>query len=173
MTGLIGRRVENALDWVELRKGDVLDGEDLVRGIVSAYLRPDLDAPPSHALRIVPLDDDERDFADSILPGDMIEAGMVALEQAQADLKSDDPDAIDWDNGMIAVAVYRAMTGKAPVADAKDGEQTDAGEVHELLDKAKARLASNPDKFLRKDAARLIELVERQTMEIEMLRRER
>ena len=62
---------------------------------------------------IVPLDDETRDFADSMLTDHMIDAGMDSLDQVARD-KDDDERGLpgerpDWDQGMIAVAAYRAM----------------------------------------------------------------
>ncbi len=59
---------------------------------------------------LVPKDDDTRPFSDSLLPMAMIEAGEAALEKAAVDLANYVPgETIDWDYGMEAVAVYRAM----------------------------------------------------------------
>lgn len=66
-------------------------------------------------LVVVPLDDDARPFADSLLPDKMIEAGEEALDRVQHDLANYvSGETIDWDNGMAAVAVYRAMIAAAP-----------------------------------------------------------
>lgn len=61
--------------------------------------------------RLLPFDDSKRSFSDSLLPESMIEAGEKALDKADLDLQNYvSGKTIDWDNGMIAVAVYRAMT---------------------------------------------------------------
>ncbi|USN15232.1 hypothetical protein KIKIMORA_00860 [Brevundimonas phage vB_BpoS-Kikimora] len=62
----------------------------------------------------LPVDDESRAFSDSLLPQDMIYAGMAALEQADEDNRRYvSGKTIDWDYGMLAVAVYRAMSGFA------------------------------------------------------------
>lgn len=62
----------------------------------------------------LPIDDESRAFSDSLLPEGMIYAGMAALEQARQDgRRYVSGETIDWDDGMLAVAVYRAMVGYA------------------------------------------------------------
>lgn len=66
---------------------------------------------------LLPQDDNARPFADSILPPAMIEAGVTILDKIQNDLRgsiSEMGTTPDWDSGMIAVALYRAMTAAAP-----------------------------------------------------------
>lgn len=63
------------------------------------------------SLAVLPVDDDTRPFSDSLLPEAMIEAGMAALDRVDEDLGNYvSGKTIDWDNGMAAGAVYRAMT---------------------------------------------------------------
>lgn len=70
---------------------------------------------------LVPSDDDTRSYSDSILPDDMIEAGTLVLEQAAHDLANYVPgETIDWDFGMEAVAVFRAMVLAAPQPQSPD-----------------------------------------------------
>ena len=68
----------------------------------------------NNMMGIVPLDDETRDFADSMLDDTMIGAGMDALERIAkdgADHEQEIPgERPDWDQGMVAVAIYRAMT---------------------------------------------------------------
>ena len=60
---------------------------------------------------VLPVDDSSKAFSNSDLPDYMIEAGGDALDQAYLDLQNYKSDeTIDWDSGMIVVAVYRAMT---------------------------------------------------------------
>ena len=62
-------------------------------------------------LGVVPLDDETREFADSVLGERMIGAGMAALERVDHDNANYvSGTTIDWDHGMAAVAVFRAMT---------------------------------------------------------------
>ncbi len=61
---------------------------------------------------IVPKDDLNRFVSDSQLPREMIDAGFDVLEQCDEDLMN--ATGPDWDYGMEAVAVYRAMLSKAP-----------------------------------------------------------
>ncbi len=68
----------------------------------------------SKSLVIVPLDDDERAFSDTSLPDDMVAAGMDVLERVDDDLNEYVSTVTpDWDDGMAAVAVYRAMVRAA------------------------------------------------------------
>lgn len=49
------------------------------------------------------------------LPPRMIVAGIVALKEAYENLQNyDDNDEIDWDDGSMAIAVYRAMIAAVP-----------------------------------------------------------
>ena len=62
-------------------------------------------------LAVVPVDDDTRPFSDPVIPMDMVEAGSNALDRVEADMAAYvSGETIDWDTGMAAVAVYRAMT---------------------------------------------------------------
>lgn len=64
---------------------------------------------------VVPRDDPAKSFSDSDLPVGMIMAGAAALEKAHDDLIHYVPgESIDWDYGMEAVSVFRAMTAAAP-----------------------------------------------------------
>lgn len=68
----------------------------------------------SAKLAIVPLDDEERGFSDSALPDRVVAAGMNALDRAETDMNEYVSGVTpDWDEGMIAVAVYRAMVRAA------------------------------------------------------------
>jgi hypothetical protein len=65
----------------------------------------------------VPKDDETREVSDSALPFGMIDAGITVLEGVHADHQNYVAGITpDWDDGMVAVAVYRAMTA------AKGGE---------------------------------------------------
>ncbi len=62
-------------------------------------------------LGALPIDDDARDHADSALPLEMIAAGADALDACRNDLDNYVAGQTpDWDSGMIAVSVFRAMT---------------------------------------------------------------
>lgn len=64
---------------------------------------------------LVPRDDDKRDLSDSILPTAMIDAGIEVLDKVQIDsLDYQAGTTTDWDDGMVAVAVYRAMLAATP-----------------------------------------------------------
>lgn len=64
---------------------------------------------------MVPRDDSARSYSDSLLPLEMIYAGMAALDQADSEMANYVPgETTDWDQGMMAVAVYRAMIAAAP-----------------------------------------------------------
>lgn len=66
------------------------------------------------ALAMLPMDDEDRPFSDSQLPRAMIYAGASVLERADDDLAGHNgPDYPDWDYGMEAVAVWRAMSAAA------------------------------------------------------------
>ena len=74
---------------------------------------------------LVPRDDDARQFSDTALPMEMVDAGIEVLDRVHLDLAGHNgKDAPDWDDGMVAVAVYRAMLAAAPsppVADKPSG----------------------------------------------------
>lgn len=75
---------------------------------------------------VVPADDPARNFSDSALPPQMIEAGMDALEKTRSDMRNYVPgETIDWDCGMVAVAVYRAMVAAAPTSHPQSADQTE------------------------------------------------
>lgn len=62
----------------------------------------------------LPVDDDRLPFSDSRIDLDVIQAGIEQLERIRADQANYVPGVTtDWDDGMIAVAVYRAMTRQA------------------------------------------------------------
>lgn len=88
--------------------------------------------PPSPAVvpdgwKLVPVDDETREFANSALPVEMIHAGMDALEKVDEDNANYVAgETTDWDNGMVAVAVYRAMLSASPSPPALDGAERDA-----------------------------------------------
>ncbi|MEY3773974.1 MAG: hypothetical protein RLZZ129_754 [Verrucomicrobiota bacterium] len=68
---------------------------------------------------IVPTDDPALPFCQSRLPYEMIQAGMEALEKANDDLRGYVAgETIDWDTGMIVVAIFRAMCAAAPKTEA-------------------------------------------------------
>lgn len=65
--------------------------------------------------KLVPQDDDAANCADSRIPLDMIEAGHDAYQRVRHDLDNYVAgETPDWDAGMAAVAIYRAMLAKAP-----------------------------------------------------------
>lgn len=69
--------------------------------------------PPGWVL--VPADDLQRDASGSSLPDVMVHAGAEALDRCQAELRAYVSGATpDWDSGMIAVAIYRAMVAAVP-----------------------------------------------------------
>lgn len=62
-------------------------------------------------LAALPIDDAAREHADSALPFEMISAGADALDACRTDLDNYVAGQTpDWDSGMIAVSVFRAMT---------------------------------------------------------------
>lgn len=77
----------------------------------------------SERFGIVPLDDEFRQIADPIISDDLIEAGMQVCDRMHADHMADeadeeagrdhDPKRADWDDGMLCVGIYRAMTRQA------------------------------------------------------------
>lgn len=65
--------------------------------------------------QLVPKDDESRCVADSALPHEMIEAGIRVQEQVNDDhCNYVAGETTDWDCGMVAVAIYRAMLAAAP-----------------------------------------------------------
>lgn len=59
----------------------------------------------------LPLDDAHLDHRNSVLPEDMIHAGAAAIDKASDDLVNYvSGETVDWDSGMIAVAVWRSMS---------------------------------------------------------------
>ncbi|RVT75646.1 hypothetical protein EM858_14460 [Agrobacterium sp. CNPSo 2736] len=65
--------------------------------------------------KLVPTDDETRCVADSALPHEMIEAGIRVQEQVNDDnCNYVAGETTDWDCGMVAVAIYRAMLAAAP-----------------------------------------------------------
>lgn len=74
--------------------------------------KPEAAAP---SWQVIPVDDPKRDHADSALPEAMIFAGAEALDRCREDLENYVAgETPDWDSGMTAVAVFRAMTSAAP-----------------------------------------------------------
>ncbi len=70
-----------------------------------------VDGAFSTTLGIVPLDDETREFSDSVLDSRMISAGEAVLDRVDHDNANYiSGTTIDWDQGMVAVAVFRAMT---------------------------------------------------------------
>ena len=64
--------------------------------------------------RTVPVDTGPN-FSDSTLPLAMIEAGMAVQDQVADDNANYVAgETTDWDQGMVAVAIYRAMLSAAP-----------------------------------------------------------
>lgn len=81
--------------------------------------------------KLVPVDDPKRSFADPAIPFGMVAAGIDAYERAKDEMKHYKAGkTIDWDAGMIVVAIYRAMVGASP-----DRQPASAAS---LLDAAKA-----------------------------------
>ncbi|PZR93517.1 MAG: hypothetical protein DI537_10380 [Stutzerimonas stutzeri] len=81
---------------------------------------------------ILPVDDDARDHANSALPFEMISAGADALDACREDLESYVPgETPDWDSGMIAVRVFRAMAAAGLPFVAQDGSRTNASAIIE------------------------------------------
>lgn len=82
-------------------------------------MTPNTDAPhPDQTVR-VPLDTGPN-FSDSTLPIEMIHAGSDAIDRATDDMANYvSGETIDWDSGMMAVAVYRAMLAAAPSPEAE------------------------------------------------------
>ncbi|WP_426291187.1 hypothetical protein [Sphingomonas sp. TWP1-3-1] len=75
--------------------------------------------PSAEGFVLVPRDDDTRDLSDSILPAAMIDAGIEVLDKVQIDsLDYQAGTTTDWDDGMVAVAVYRAMLAASHEAEA-------------------------------------------------------
>jgi hypothetical protein len=71
----------------------------------------------------VPVDDDSRAFSDPIIPEPMVFAGIYAVERALDDMNNYvSGKTIDWDSGMIAVAVYRAMVAARPTPTSREGK---------------------------------------------------
>lgn len=104
---MTNERHEKALEAAANAYRDIKDAKvsPAFSRAITAYLQA-MDAV------IVPRDDIRRDFSDSQLPREMIDAGFDVLEHCDEDLmKATGPD---WDYGMEAVAVYRAMLSKAP-----------------------------------------------------------
>lgn len=89
---------------------------------------PDEQVKPAEWV-LVPRDDDGRSFSDSALPEGMIRAGMAVFDQVDADNANYVAgETTDWDTGMIAVAVYRAMLAVSPSPEGtrERGELVDA-----------------------------------------------
>jgi len=81
---------------------------------------------------LVPRDDDRRSFSDSLLPREMIDAGMAVCEQRDHDnMNYVAGVTTDWDDGMVCVAIYRAMTKAAPPPPL-EGAGIDAVEAFEI-----------------------------------------
>lgn len=67
-------------------------------------------------LAIVPVDDVTRPFCCPVIPEQMVVAGMEQIGRAEDDMRNYVAcETIDWDSGMIAVAVYRAMVSEGRV----------------------------------------------------------
>lgn len=82
----------------------------------------------------VPRDDDSRSFSDSLLPEAMIWAGIEVQEQVDRDNANYIAgETTDWDQGMIAVAIYRAMLTAAPKAEPLSNAQQLEGDDAYLL----------------------------------------
>lgn len=119
---------------------DGFDGSEVPSPYEMAMARAAIAAlspPVPDGWQLVPKDDASRDFADSALPEAMIEAGEEALERAQNDLTNYvSGETADWDTGMIAVAVYRAMLAASPPVSPPDGLREVLEELRALSEKA-------------------------------------
>lgn len=77
-------------------------------------------------LALLPMDDSSRSVSDSLLPDSVVMAGADALEKADDDLRNYVAgETTDWDYGMQAVAVYRAMTEALTAGDHLKGNEHD------------------------------------------------
>lgn len=102
---------QTLIDYLPAGRGEVMGGETFLYKLVDHLLA--LPALSGCGVAL-PLDDPERPFSDSALPEAMIWAGVEALGRAETDLLKYEPGkTIDWDQGMIVVAIYRAMTQAA------------------------------------------------------------
>ncbi len=102
-------------------RAEVIAGDHDTTGVcsavVQAFARHRTPAPAGD-VRVVPVDDDARPLSDSLLPQAMIDAGIAVLDQVQVDsLDYTSGVTTDWDDGMVAVAVYRAMIAASPTPD--------------------------------------------------------
>lgn len=71
--------------------------------------------------RSVPEDYVRRPFADSLLPDKMVRAGIAVCDQIDEDnLNYVAGVTTDWDEGMVCVAIYRAMLSAAPQPPVQD-----------------------------------------------------
>lgn len=90
--------------------------------------------------KLVPVDDDKRSFSDPAIPDEMVYAGADAIDKAEDDLNNYVAgETIDWDAGMIAVAVYRAMIAAAPQPPAQAVAHADDRAADLLADPIDAR----------------------------------
>lgn len=97
--------------------------------VTAAGEMADMTGATKPSWRLLPVDDAQRQHADSALPFEMIAAGSEALERCRDDLQSYVAgETIDWDDGMIAVAVYRGMVAAAPEPELV-GDPSPAGRV--------------------------------------------
>lgn len=79
--------------------------------MIDAQREMELQGGSTIRLAALPVDDDSREHADSALPFEMISAGADALDACRRDLDNYVAGQTpDWDSGMIAVSVFRAMT---------------------------------------------------------------
>lgn len=104
------------------KHGMMTGREDETLGIGSVVLQRAYDAgvidqetgkvPRNRSL--LPVDTDDVNIMSTILPEAMVYAGDAALEAANDDMANYVSGVTtDWDGGMIAVAIYRAMTRQA------------------------------------------------------------
>jgi hypothetical protein len=97
--GMLDDREDETLAMGALALQEARDGGLIVDGGFNAMLG------------IVPLDDETASVADSNLVDTMIGAGIDVLERVDHDNANYVSGVTtDWDQGMVAVAVYRAMT---------------------------------------------------------------
>jgi hypothetical protein len=71
--------------------------------------------------KLVPVDDGARSFSDSGLPRAMIDAGLAVCDQRDNDnMNYVAGVTTDWDDGMVCVAIYRAMVATSPSPEIPD-----------------------------------------------------
>jgi hypothetical protein len=124
IVAMLHRELEHALKrlsaYIE-KFGPIEEGEDeassygaIALGEATAIGLIDAEGRFGSAFGVIRLDDESRPVSDTILSDTVVEAGMAAKDRADEDLANYVSGVTpDWDDGMVCVAIHRAMVRRA------------------------------------------------------------